>query len=504
MLTLSAMAETNLDRLRNLMKVTSQPAITIATAEEVYALNLVRDAAADQGMACFRWTLTGGLSDATIEDDGTTEETASPEKALASIARDRRPGIYAMLDLGPHIGDAKVSRALREAMFRANEQAQLIVLIDHERVGEPAIRQYATEFEIHPPDIEEIERVVRSQLRSHHRHTPIEVDVKRSEWEAMIRNLRGLTRRQIRNIVSEVVRDDLRFDSQDLPEIIARKREYVRADDLLEFIDAPASLDDIGGLKTLKKWLSSRLLTTEAEAEEHGLDSPRGVLMLGVQGAGKSLCAKAISTAWKRPLLRLDPTALYDRYVGASEDRLRTALRQAELMAPIILWIDEIEKGFASMGNTSGDGGLSRRMFGSLLTWMQEHRAPVFLVATANDIESLPPELMRKGRFDEIFFVDLPAEDAREAILKIHLRKRQLEPGDFDLPALIEATNGYSGAEIEQGIVSARHEAFARREKVTTQRLVDVYNASPPLSVTMAEKVADLRRWAQDRCVMAD
>jgi len=498
------MAETNLDRLRNLMKVTSQPAITIATSEEVYALNLVRDAAADQGLACFRWTLTGGLGDAGIEDHDQAADTDAPEKALRKIVHDRRPGVYALLDLGPHLGDVKVSRSLRETMFRANEQAQLIVLIDHERISAPEVRHYAAEFEIHPPDIDEIERLVRAQLRTHHRHMPIEVDVKRSEWEAMIRNLRGLTRRQIRNIVSEVVRDDHRFDGDDLPRIIARKREYVRADGLLEFIDAPTTLDDIGGLKTLKKWLSSRLLTTEAEAEEHGLDSPRGVLMLGVQGAGKSLCAKAISAAWRRPLLRLDPTSLYDRYVGESESRLRSALRQAELMAPIILWIDEIEKGFAAMGNSSGDGGLSRRMFGSLLTWMQEHREPVFLVATANDIESLPPELMRKGRFDEIFFVDLPSEDAREAILRIHLRKRRLEPDSFDLSVLIAATEGYSGAEIEQGIIAARHEAFARRETVTTPRLVDAFEASPPLSVTMAEKVANLRAWAKDRCVMAD
>ncbi|MFI4883316.1 MAG: AAA family ATPase, partial [Phycisphaerales bacterium JB064] len=387
------MGETNLDRLRGLMKVTSQPAITIATAEEVYALNLVRDAAADQGMACYRWTLTGGLQDASVEDHGVIADTESPDKALRYIARNRQPGIYAMLDLGHHVQDVKVARALREALFRANDQAQLFVLIDHERITEPVLRQYSAEFEIHPPDVEEIERLVRTQLRAHHRHSPIEVDVKRSEWEAMIRNLRGLTRRQIRNIVAEVVRDDHRFDSNDLPRIIARKREYVRADGLLEFIDAPIALEDIGGLKTLKKWLSTRLLTTEAEADEHGLDAPRGVLMLGVQGAGKSLCAKAISAAWKRPLLRLDATALYDRYVGESESRLRSALRQAELMAPIILWIDEIEKGFAAMGSTSGDGGLSRRMFGSLLTWMQEHREPVFMVATANDIESLPPEL---------------------------------------------------------------------------------------------------------------
>lgn len=498
------MAETDLDRLRGVMRVTSQPAITIATPEEAYALALVRDAAADLGMVCHRWTLTGGLQDAGVEDHGVISDTEAPDKALKRIARERRPGVYVLLDVGPHLEEPKAARAMREALFRAHDQAQLLVLIDHGPITLPIVRQYATAFEVYPPEGEEIERIVRAQLRAHHRHTPIDVDVKRSEWDAMVRNLRGLTRRQIRNIIAEVVREDHRFDRDDLHTIIARKREYVRGDGLLEFIDAPTSLDDIGGLDTLKKWLSSRLLTTEAEAAEHGLDSPRGVLMLGVQGAGKSLCAKAISAAWKRPLLRLDPTTLYDRFVGESENRLRTALRQAELMAPLILWIDEIEKGFASMGNSSADGGLSRRMFGSLLTWMQEHREPVFIVATANDIESLPPELMRKGRFDEIFFVDLPREEARRAILEIHLRKRKLNPEDFGLPVLVAATAGYSGAEIEQGIVAARHEAFARREALTTDRLAGVYAASPPLSVTMAEKVADLRAWARGRCVMAD
>ncbi|MCW5757849.1 MAG: AAA family ATPase [Phycisphaeraceae bacterium] len=498
------MGETDLDRLRGVMRVTSQPAITIATPEESYALSLIRDSAADLGMVCHRWTLMGGLMDASVEDYGQISDTEAPDKALRRIARDRQPGVYVLLDLGPHLEEPKVARAMREALFRAHEQAQMLVLIDHSPVTLPIVRQYATQFEVFPPEGEEIERIVRSQLRAHHRHTPIDVSIKRSEWEAMIRNLRGLTRRQIRNIIAEVVREDHRLDSDDLHAVIARKREYVRSDGLLEFIDAPTSLDDIGGLNTLKKWLSSRLLTSEAEAAEHGLDSPRGVLMLGVQGAGKSLCAKAISAAWKRPLLRLDPTALYDRYVGESENRLRTALRQAELMAPIILWIDEIEKGFASMGSSSNDGGLSRRMFGSLLTWMQEHREPVFIVATANDIESLPPELMRKGRFDEIFFVDLPGEEARRAILSIHMRKRKLNPDDFDLPTLVEATAGFSGAEIEQGIIAARHEAFARRESVTTKGLAEVYAASPPLSVTMAERVGQLRSWARGRCVMAD
>ena len=226
--------------------------------------------------------------------------------------------------------------------------------------------------------------------------------------------------------------------------------------------------------------------------------------MLGVQGAGKSLSAKAIATAWQRPLLRMDVGALYDKYIGESERRLRDALKQAERMAPIILWIDEIEKAFASAASQSSDGGLSKRMFGALLTWMQERTEPVFLIATANDIEALPPELLRKGRFDEIFFVDLPSLESRSTIIEIHLKKRKRDPAKFDIAALAVAADGFSGAEIEQAIISALHDAFSLKMELMTQHILDALKNSPPLSVTMSEKVAALREWAQGRCVMAE
>ena len=235
-----------------------------------------------------------------------------------------------------------------------------------------------------------------------------------------------------------------------------------------------------------------------------------GVLLLGVQGAGKSLSAKAIATAWKRPLMKLDAGTLYDRYIGESERRLRDALHQAESMSPVVLWIDEIEKGFAGASSNSTDGGLSRRMFGSLLSWMQEHTRPVFLVATANDIAALPPELLRKGRFDEIFFVDLPGEEARGQIFRIHLERRGQTVAGFDLPALVAQSGGFSGAEIEQAVVSGLHGVFARRAAgesgagLDSAGVLAVLKESPPLSVTMREQIAELRQWAVGRCVPAD
>ena len=258
------------------------------------------------------------------------------------------------------------------------------------------------------------------------------------------------------------------------------------------------------GMRRLKKWLSQREGSFSSKAVEFGLEPPRGVLMLGVQGAGKSLCAKAIAAAWQQPLLRMDPGTLYNSYIGESERNLRQALRQCEMMSPVVLWIDEIEKGFASAVSQSTDGGLSKRLFGTLLTWLQERNSPVFVAATANDIGALPPELLRKGRFDEIFFVDLPQQDVRGEIFAIHLKKHLRDPEKFDLDALAAESEGYSGSEIEQAVISALHEAYAAKKGLTTKRIVEALRTSPPLSATLAERVQTLRTWATGRCVPAD
>lgn len=226
--------------------------------------------------------------------------------------------------------------------------------------------------------------------------------------------------------------------------------------------------------------------------------------MLGVQGSGKSLCAKAVATAWQQPLLRLDVGSLYNSYIGESERNFRKALRQTEFMSPVILWIDEIEKAFASAASQSSDGGLSKRMFGMLLTWMQDHKEPVFVIATANDIEALPPELLRKGRFDEIFFIGLPKREARHKIFEIHLNKRKRDVAKFDLDELAEKSKGFSGAEIEQAVISALHNAYSDKMDMTTEMILEILKTSPPISVTMREKIAELYAWAEGRCVPAD
>jgi AAA+ superfamily predicted ATPase len=494
----------DLKRLERLLKSGSCAAVSICTNDEDEALQLVRDAAMGLKADLLVWSITHGLREGLVSGAAALPETENPAAAMFKASQLGGPAIIATLDLACHLEDPRTLRAWREAIGQMERVGGKLVMIDHAPSLPSVVRAHCQPMELTLPTEAELEQIVRSTLRSHHVQAPIEIDLKRSELGAILRNLRGLSRRQAQRIITEAIEDDRRFDISDLDHVVARKRDLIGADGLLEFVDAPADMSEIGGLGRLKSWLKARTLDLSDEALEQGLRPPRGVMMLGVQGAGKSLCAKAIAAAWRRPLLRLDPGALYDKYIGESERRLRDALGQAELMAPIILWIDEIEKGFASASGTSNDGGLSRRMFGSLLTWMQEHKEPVFLVATANDIESLPPELMRKGRFDEIFFVDLPGEEAREAILKIHLKKRKRDSAAFDLPGLIAVTDGYSGAEIEQGILAALHDCLSQQRSLTTDDLLASYRESPPLSVTMREKVDALRQWAKGRCVPAE
>ncbi|MEX2219419.1 MAG: AAA family ATPase [Phycisphaerales bacterium] len=502
---------TDTDRLVSLLQ-SSAPCVWIATDEEEHALRLARDAAMALGWPVREWSVVRGLRDSLLSGSPAQEGTEHPAAALYTLAGDAgggggaEPRLSVMLDLIAHLSDERTLRAARDLLkhLEHTPRAGKLVLIDHREDLPPVLRSQATRFEVSAPDAEETEKLILSTLRNLHKQRPITLDVSKAELKSFVQNLRGLTRRQIEHVITEAAWRDQRFCPADLPTILQRKRELIQSEGLLEFVQAPTDMNQIGGLRRLKRWLKDRERALTTEAKSFGLEAPRGVLMLGVQGAGKSLCAKAIATAWRRPLMRLDPSVLYDRYIGESERRLRDALRQAEIMAPVVLWIDEIEKGFASAASRSIDGGLSQRMFGTLLTWMQEHSAPVFLAATANDIEALPPELLRKGRFDEIFFVDLPTGEAREAIFAIHLKRRGRDPAKFDLGALSHTSEGYSGAEIEQGVIAGLHEAFSSKGELTTAMLVKALRASPPLSVTMAERIEGLREWAKGRCAEAD
>jgi len=485
------------------------PLIAISTDEEDHALRLVLDAALPLGHAPMAWSASRGLYDARFLDGGgEIPETENAAAALVHLTRRiKQPSVAVMLDLCGHLEDRRKLRALREAVGSYASGGGTVVLIDHADALPSVIETMAMRVELSLPDEGELETIVRQTVRRLHQHKPITIDLRRVQLEAIVRNLRGLNRAQAQRVITDCVAEDRRLDADDVAHVLALKRQTVSAafgGRLLEFVETPDDLSGIGGLENLKRWLAQRRDGFGEDAAKWGLRPPRGVLLLGVPGSGKSLCAKAIAAAWHLPLMRMDPGALFDRYIGETEKRLRTALHQAERMAPVVLWIDEIEKGFASASSQSNDGGVSQRMFGSLLTWMQERTDPVFLVATANDIGALPPELLRRGRFDEIFFVDLPQADARREIVSIHLRRRGRDPGVFDLDAIVAAGDGRSGAELEQAVIAALHAAFPQRREPTTADLVHALESSPPIAVTMAERIAALRRWAKSRCVMAD
>jgi len=493
----------DLTRLEQLLRA-RYPCIFIPTLEDEEAVGLVRDAALRLSYQCRLWSIIGGIRDALVAGQPPIPETEHPAGALFYLTKQADPSLIVLLDLVDHLKDARILRLARDLARHCRDTASHLIFIDHRDELPTCLDAGATRFELSFPDDKELESIVRETLRAQNRERPVNAEISRGTFQLLVRHLAGLPRRRVRQIIIETVAEDSRFNEADLDTVLTRKRQIIHRGGLLEYVETLASMDQIGGMHNLKAWLHRRRRALSEEARAFGISPPRGVLMLGVQGAGKSYCTKAIATAWSRPLFRLDVGALYDKFIGESERRLRDALRQVEIMAPVILWIDEIEKAFASAASHSTDGGLSQRMFGSLLTWMQEHQAPVFLVATANDIGALPPELLRKGRFDEVFFVDLPDEAVRKDIFAIHLTARKRDPKAFDLNDLAKASGGYSGAEIEQAICSALHDAFAAKTDIDTARLRAALEASPPLSVTMAEQIAALRAWAVGRCVRAD
>jgi SpoVK/Ycf46/Vps4 family AAA+-type ATPase len=319
--------------------------------------------------------------------------------------------------------------------------------------------------------------------------------------ESLLQALSGLTMNQARQAVAWAVLDDNALTADDIPRLLRRKGDAVREEGLLEFYPPDDNTFQLGGLEHLKAWLERSRVGFTPEARALGLPPPRGILIVGVQGCGKSLAAKVIARTWKQPLLKLDAGRLYDKFIGESEKNLRKALDFAEAIAPCILWIDEIEKGFASGGDA--DAGLSQRMLGSFLTWLQEREAPVFVAATANDVLVLPPELLRKGRFDEIFFVDLPDGRSREEIFRIHLALRRQDPSKFNLGTLVAASDGFSGAEIEQAITAGLYRALHDRQPMTDASLCEELHGTQPLSVARREDVERLRQTARGRFVPA-
>lgn len=487
------------------------PIISMETADEPRAVRIVREMSQQLGLRLYEWSVTEGLHLSNTQQSLVEPGKAAAalqnilEAAMRNVTETAQREIYLFKDIAPHCKDPQVVRSIRDLYFSSEAYKWSLVFVDGAPLP-PDVRRLTVPFDVGWPNEEEMTAVVRETFQETQRHSiePIHCKLTKRELELMVQSLRGLTTDEAARVLSEAILDDNVLDASDLARVVDAKRNRLGTTGCLETIAADVSPDEIGGLTNLKRWLNQRRGGFSPQARAFGLDPPRGMLLLGVQGCGKSLCAKVVASAWRMPLMRMDPGVLYQKFIGESEARLREALLQAESMAPAVLWIDEIEKAFASAGSDSADGGLSQRMFGTLLSWMQDHRHPIFLIATANNLSQLPPELMRKGRFDEIFFVDLPGAEEREAILGIHLRKRKRDKGQYDMPELVAATEGFSGAEIEQAVISGLFSAFAEKTECTTAHLLAAIRGTQPLSVVMGEHVERLRAWARGRCVMAD
>jgi len=480
------------------------PLILAETSDErrflLFLTGIVIGAATHSYRPLFRWSVTDGLQrlDIQMEPQPTN---ADPEQVLRHIRAVEKPGIYVLLDFHPYLQDPVNVRLLKDIALKAADAQQCLVLVSHELELPSELRPFAAHFEIKLPNQKEREEIIRSVVAEWSEANSGTAKVDSEALSLLVRNLSGLTRSDTERLARNAICNDGAIDQADIPEALRAKYAILNRDGVLSYEYETARFSDIGGLSRLKNWLQQRKRVFEQGAQAVALDPPRGLLLLGVQGCGKSLAAKATAGILGVPLLRLDIGSLYNKYHGETERNLRESLRQAEAMEPCVLWLDEIEKGLAT---GSGDDGLSRRVLGTFLTWLAEKKAAVFVVATANDISRLPPELVRKGRFDEVFFVDLPKPSVRMDILEIHLRQRSLDPAKFDLVSLVEASEGFSGAEIEQGIVACLYAAHAMQRQPDTAQLLAEYRRSRPLSVLMAEQLQELRGWAAARTVSAD
>ncbi len=474
------------------------PVVVIETREERRAVQLIQSIQIRLGVPIFKWTVTEGMQ--RIDMDFAPQRiNAEPAEVLGNIKAGGQAGIYVMLDFHPYLTDPMHVRLLKDIALDYSLKHQTIVLISHEITIPPELKNFSARLDLKLPDKSTVRSIVSDVAEQWAKKNRKKVKANPDSFDALVNNLTGLTHSEAKRLARTAIYDDGAVTPDDLPQVMKAKYALLNKEGMLHFELDTEKFSNVGGFGRLKTWLRQRQPVFEGKLD--GLDMPKGILLLGVQGCGKSLAAKAVAGVLGIPLLRLELGAMFNKYHGETERNLRESLHAAEVMTPCVLWIDEIEKGLSV---SDSDGGTSKRVLGSLLTWMAEKTAAVFLVATANDIESLPPELIRKGRFDEIFFVDLPNEVNRALIYEIHLRKRDYEPGSFNLVRLSEASDGFSGAEIEQSVVSAIYAAHAQQVELNNQHILQEIKNTRPLSVVMAERISGLRQWAADRTVPVD
>jgi SpoVK/Ycf46/Vps4 family AAA+-type ATPase len=568
----------SLERLKVLIN-SSTPIVVMETVEEVRALTLVRTACSELSLAVFEWTIADGLvrsgSGAPIpaptvkaqvqnttmwtNQDGVTRSntrvsttppgnseaerlaravltsltgdaaaataaaktnaiynTADPVQALANMESMIIEAVFVLKDFHRHMDNPVVVRRLRDVGQKFSANRRTLVLTAPAIEMPPELASLVEFLDLPLPDRDRLREIIReTYTRLAGTHT-LKLQLDANGVDAMAANLRGLTEEAAERAISQTVVARYALSPECVTDVLDAKKALLKRSEMLEFIDSTDNMSSVGGLDNLKRWLQQRRGSWDDQARQFGLDPPKGVIILGVQGCGKSLCARAVAGEWQLPLVKFDTAAVYDKFIGETEKRIQKVFRVAEGLAPCVLWIDELEKVFAGSGpdSASADAGVSSRLLASFLSWMQERKPAVFVAATCNNVTVLPPELIRKGRFDELFFVDLPSAAERKQVFSIQLTKHKRNPADYDLDQVAEAAKGFSGAEIESAVQTALYAAFSRdgacpvspaasKQDLSTEDLLSALSSTVPLSVTRAEEIAQLRAWAKDRAVWA-
>jgi SpoVK/Ycf46/Vps4 family AAA+-type ATPase len=493
---------------------------------------MVRAACAALNLSTFEWSIASGLmrsgssvgevvtggydftphSMAGLGGQDTIEQNAKalynsrePAQMLGNLEGISIDAAFILKDLHRHMDDPVVVRRLRDVgqHFSANRKT---IVLTAPKIEIPAeLRSLVEHFDLPLPDRQRLRQIIDEILvRISKTHT-LQRKLDAKGLDAIAENLRGLTEEEAERAISQALVTRYALCPEIITDVLEMKKSLLKRSEMLDFVQASDKMADVGGLENLKQWLGQRRGSWDDAAREFGLEPPKGAIILGVQGCGKSLCARAVAGEWQLPLVKFDTSVVYDKFLGETEKRIRKVFQVAEGLAPCVLWIDELEKVFAGSGadSASADAGVSSRLLASFLSWMQDRKAPVFVAATCNDVTALPPELIRKGRFDELFFVDLPNQVERKQIYSIQLAKRKRNPADFDLEQIATAAKGYSGAEIDAAVQGALYAAYSGKKPLSTQLLLDALTQTVPLSITRAEELSALRDWARTRAVPA-
>ncbi len=502
---IESMTLTPLDRQQELdiLIRAKYPILYIISWEERRVEQILRQVAGERRKKLYGWTLTDGILP--LDDFSgppLDPSTCNPLRALDYIAASQESAIFVLKDFHPFLDDLHpiaeqpvIVRRLRDITNQLKESRKTLVILSPLLRFPTELEKEITVLDYALPTLEELNQSLERVIRSAREISGVRLSLDEEQREKVINAAQGLTCTEAENVFAKSL---VMTRSLDLDVIIAEKKQIIRRSQILEYFEAAESLSYVGGMSLLKEWLDKRALSFSEKARHFGLPEPKGLLLLGVQGAGKSLIAKAIASQWQLPLLRMDLGSMFSELVGSSEHNMRTALRLAESVSPCLLWLDELEKGLAGIASSHlSDAGTTARVFASFLTWMQEKTAPVFVVATSNDISILPPEALRKGRFDEIFFIDLPSPEERREIFAIHLARRGRDPLGFNLDHLARQSEGFSGAEIEQAVISGLYDAFEAGRELSDQDMFNNLSQSLPLSHTMETQINALRNWAR-------